>query len=462
MAGSRTVLFYCPACLEKQRRINELEEEVRLLKDRLRYQERTAKEGPFGSSTPSAKVPIKPSALPERQARKGGGRVGHPGHGRVAVSAAQADRVVGVPVPERCPGCGGLMDGKGQRERTVQDAQPVQVETVVYRLERRRCPHCGKTVQAQAPGVLPKCQYGTSLLTHVAVQHYLYGVTLGQLEKQMDIGSGSLIDAMHQLAARLKSVPDQLLLEYRKAPVKHADETGWRTDGGNGYSWLFCTPDLSLFRFCSTRSASVVKEVFGPHKLPGVLVVDRYAGYNQAPCKIQYCYAHLLRDLQDLEKEFPDSPEVRAFVGALAPLLAGAMALRGLGLSRRQFDKQAVVLVERIRRVVNAPARHPAVQTYQDLFREKAHRLYRWADDPAIPAENNFAERELRPLVVARKVSFGSQSSRGARTREILMTVLHTLRKRTADAAVALKSLLDQLARQPNANPYDLFPRSPP
>jgi transposase len=462
MAGSRTVLSYCPACLEKQRRINELEEEVLLLKDRLRYQERTAKEGPFGSNTPSAKVPIKPSALPERQARKGGARVGHPGHGRVAVPAGQGDRVVDVPAPEHCPDCGTLLEGKGQRERTVQDAQPVQVVTVVYRLERKRCPHCGKTVQAQAPGVLPKCQYSTSLLTHVAVQHYLYDVTLGQLERQMGIGCGSLIDAMHQLAERLKIIPDQLLQEYRKAPVKHADETGWRTDGDNGYSWLFCTPDMSLFRFRSTRSASVVKEVFGPKKLPGVLVVDRYAGYNQAPCRIQYCYAHLLRDLQDLEKEFPDSPEVRAFVATLAPLLAAAMALRGVSLSRRQFDKQAATLAGQIRRVVNAPARHPAIQTYQDIFRQKAHRLYHWADDPAIPAENNFAERELRPLVVARKVSFGSQSSRGARTREILMTVLHTLRKRTSDVAVALKGLLDQLTRQPNANPFDLFPRSPP
>lgn len=457
------VLSYCPACLEKQRRINELEEEVRLLKDRLRYQERTAKEGPFGSSTPSSKKPTKPSSLEEKQARKGGGRPGHPGHGRAAATAGQADRVVDVAAPTLCPHCHSLLEDKGQRERTVLDAQPVEVVTVVYRLERKRCPHCGKTVQAQAPGVLPKCQYSTGLLAHVAVQHYLYGVTLGQLQKQMGIGCGSLIDAMHQLAERLKTVPDHLLVEYRQAPVKHADETTWRRDGANGFAWLFCTPDLSLFRFRDTRSASVVREVLGAKRLSGVLVVDRYAGYNKAPCKIQYCYAHLLRDLQDLEKQFPDTPEVCVFVATLAPLLAQAMALRGLGLSRRLFDRQAAELTGRILQVINAPARHPAVQTYQDLFRQKKDRLYHWARDPAIPAENNLAERDHRPLVVARKISFGSQSSRGARTREILMTVLHTLRKRTADAAAAFRNFLDQLARQPNADPYDLlFPQSLP
>jgi transposase len=455
-----TAPSYCPGCLDKQRQINDLQEEVRGLRAKLRYQERTAKEGPFGSSTPSSKLPVKPSALPERQARKGGGQPGHAGNGRKAVPAGAADKVVDVPAPERCPHCGGRVIDKGTRDRHVQDAQPVKVVRIVYRLGRARCAQCGRSVQAQPPGVLPKCQYSTGLLAHVAVQHYVYGVTLGQLEKQMGIGYGSLMDAMHQLAKRLAGVPEQLIREYRQAPVKHADETGWRNDGGNGYAWLFCTPELSIFVFRPSRAGTVAREILGSKPLPGVLVVDRYAGYNQAPCQIQYCYAHLLRDLQDLEKNFPDQPEVPAFVGTLAPWLASAMALRGLKLSAGQFKKRAADLRRSIHRVVNQPARHPAVQSYQDIFRQKAKRLYHWADDPAVPAENNRAERELRPLVVARKVSFGSQSQRGAATRGILMTALHTLRKRTGDVAAAFKDFLDHLARNPKADTYSLlFPR---
>lgn len=457
MRRSGKTLSYCPACLDKQRQINELQEEIRRLKDRLRYQERTVKEGPFRSSTPSSKVPIKPSSLPERQAKTGGGRPGHRGNGRKAVPAEQAHRVVDVPGPERCPDCGGAMQDKGCRLRTVLEAQPVHVERIVYRLERRRCRHCGRTLQAQAPGVLPKCQYGNGLLTHLATQHYLHGATLGQLEKQTGIGVGSLIDALHHLARRLEGIPRQLLEDYRRAAVKHADETGWRTDGANGYAWLFATADVSLFRFRSTRAASVVREVFGPGRRRGVLVVDRYAGYNAAAGKIQYCYAHLLRDLQDIEKDFPDPPEVQAFVGELAPLLAAAMSLRGQKLSRREFGKQAAILSGKIRGLIRRPARHPAIQSYQDIFRQKAQRLYHWAKDPAVPADNNFAERELRPLVVARKVSFGSQSKKGAATRETLMSALHTLRKRTADPAAALHACLDHLAANPAADPYDLL-----
>jgi len=297
----------------------------------------------------------------------------------------------------------------------------------------------------------------------VAVQHYLYRATLGQLEQQTGIGCGSLIDALHQLARRLKGVPQRLLREYRRAPVKHADETGWRNDGANGYAWLFCAADLSILRLRPTRAARVVREVLGPKRLGGVLVVDRYAGYNQAPCRIQYCYAHLLRDVQDLQKDFPDQPEVTAFVETLAPLLAAAMGLRGQGLPRRAFRRQAAALKRRILTTVHHPARHPAVQGLQEVFRRHADRMYHWARDPTVPAENNLAERELRPLVVARKVSFGSQSDRGAATRETLMTVLHTLRKRTADPAAALQAALDHLAETPDADPFPLlFPKTRP
>jgi hypothetical protein len=91
-------------------------------------------------------------------------------------------------------------------------------------------------------------------------------------------------------------------------------------------------------------------------------VVDRYAGYNRSPCAIQYCYAHLLRDLEDLDKEFPDQPEVRGFVQTVRPLLAAAMGLRGLGLSRKAYRRQAADLRRKIKRVMNATAQHLGVR----------------------------------------------------------------------------------------------------
>src|SRR5438045_8734726 len=86
------------------------------------------------------------------------------------------------------------------------------------------------------------------------------------------------------------------------------------------------------------------QEVFGTKGLPGTLVVDRYNGYNQMPCSIQYCYAHLLREVQDLGKDFPEVDEIAQFVESLAPLLAGAMKLRGQDLKLTELRQRALEL----------------------------------------------------------------------------------------------------------------------
>jgi len=451
------LMIYCKGCLEKQRQIDELKDEIDRLKAKQRYQERTADEGFFGSSTPSSKIPVKPNSSTENQHNQGGGKVGHKGHGRAGICQQDADSVEKINATDICPDCGTVLEAKGSRARAVIDCQPVRIRKVVYLLERKCCPKCKKIITAKPPGVLPKCLYSNQLLAYVAVQHYIYGNTLGQIEKQTGIGYSSLIDAMQKLARMLKDVPRVLIQAYRQSQVMHADETGWRMDGDNGYCWLFCTPDISIFRLRKSRSAGVAKEVLGEKPLAGVLVVDRYNAYNRMPCSIQYCYAHLLRDVKDLEKNFPENAEVKAFVEELAPQLSNAMSLRGLDIADRQFKQQAVKIKNAVIEITNRQARHPAIQSIQDIFRQKADRLYHWADDRIVPADNNIAERELRPLVIARKISFGSQSEKGAGTREILMTVLHTLKKRTPDAMVAFKSALDKIAEQSNANPSKLL-----
>ena len=91
-----------------------------------------------------------------------------------------------------------------------------------------------------------------------------------------------------------------------------------------------CLPQL--FRLRQTRSGKIAQEVLGDKTLPGVLVVDRYAGYNKAPCEIQYCQAHLLRDVQHLGEELPEQMEVRTFVQEAAPLLAETMTLERIAI----------------------------------------------------------------------------------------------------------------------------------
>ena len=161
--------------------------------------------------------------------------------------------------------------------------------------------------------------------------------------------------------------------------------------------------------------------------------------------------------MKDLEKNFPENAEIKSFVETLAPQLANAISLRTLDITDKQFKRQAAKIKTAIINTIDRQARHPAIQKIQDIFREKADRLYHWADDRNVPADNNLAERQLRPLVIARKISFGSQSEDGARTRETLMTVLHTLGKRTSDVMTSFKYILDKLAEEPDCDPAELL-----
>ena len=161
-----------------------------------------------------------------------------------------------------------------------------------------------------------------------------------------------------------------------------------------------------------------------------------------------------MRDLEKLEKDFTDEEEAVRFSAALIPLLSEAMHLASKDLSDEEYYRQARELKEKIMTVCRSPARHLGVRAFQDIFVDHEGRLFHWTEDRRIPAHNNRSERELRPTVIARKVSFGSSSDAGAETRSILMSVIHTLNKRRGKESLesVVKGILDKIAEDPAVN----------
>ncbi len=471
MGKSKTI---CPRCAELEEKLFKMTEKYTREKNKNTYLEkkaeiekeksekkvielkkRTIEEGAFGSGTPSSKIPIKPNNPLEKN--KGGAKEGHEGVGRSSISREEADEITRIETICTCPECEKELEKMSTRGRSVVDIDPITIKKIIYQLERKKCPICRKVYTAKAPEVMPKFLYGNNILSYLAVEHFVNGITIGSLENRLNIGTGSILSIFNKLAEILESVPHKLEEEYRNSIVKHADETGWRYDGQNGYVYLFCTPDISLFKFKKTRAAIVPKEVFGEKTAPGVLVVDRYSGYNKLPCKIQYCYAHLLRTIQDLEKEFPDNIEIINFIETTSPLLARAMSLKRLvDNDEDDYYRMAIKTKNRIIQEMNKEANHQAIQRIQDIFRKNTERLYHWVDDINVPADNNRAERELRPLVIARKLSFGSNSVKSAKTRETMMSVLLTLRKKKKgeDLIKLFKSFLDKISENQNLDLY--------
>lgn len=128
---------------------------------------------------------------------------------------------------------------------------------------------------------------------------------------------------------------------------------------------------------------------------------------------------------------------------------------RRFGNDPKAYRRAAVDAAKRLHSIVMSPARHPDVQKLQDVFRDARLQCWQWLVGPEVPAENNRSEREVRPLATARKSSHGSQSDRGAETRGVFMSILHTLKTCGADPAGRLESALDAYAADKSTDMFE-------
>ena len=189
-------------------------------------------------------------------------------------------------------------------------------------------------------------------------------------------------------------------------------------------------------------------------------MVDRYNAYNRLPLRIQYCYAHLLRDLEKLGKDFTDEAEVQLFTGILIPLLSQAMHLTSQDMPDTAYYRKAAQLKKAIMKACRSPARHlgdPGIPGH--LYHSHGPALPLGPPTGGSPPTTIAPRGSLRPTVIARKVSFGSSSDAGAETRSILMSVLHTLNKRRGRKS--LESVFKGSPRQNRGKSFCRYCRAP-
>jgi transposase len=437
--------------------IDKLRAENATLREKLSYYVKKEKHGMFGLSTPSSLKPIKPNSKKEKKRKKSGAKFGHKGYGR---KKRIPDKIEVLECPEKiCPDCIIELEKIKSQSRTVIDMEPVKTKTIEYEIHQKICPKCKKTFSANVPNVMPRNLLSNNVLSHIAVSHFVHGIALGRILKQLNLDRSVVTGAMHRLADLFENVIERLKEEYRNALVKHADETGWKNNGDSGYAWVFCTLMVIIFLCRKTRAGTVVEEVFGkdPKKHIGVLVSDRYGAYNIAKCKRQFCYEHLKRDTLGLLDDFPDEEEIKTFVTIVVKLLRKAMRLRTKKITDETYYRCAKKLKSKIKEVMEEPANHSGIHYIQNIFINNENNLYQWVDDRSVPPDNNFGERTILFLTIARKVSFESHSERGAKTRSIMMSVLHTLEQRTENATDVFTNALNALVQNPELDTYDLL-----
>ena len=343
---------------------------------------------------------------------------------------------------ERCPDCGYLLRGQSvARTRQVIDLpEPAPVEVTEHRLRKRHCPACDRwwTPQVDFGGqVLGQGRLGVRLVSVIAylrqsarlplrtIQHLL--ATLHDLR----LSRGALVDLLQRLQQATRSEQEALLAQARASPVVHMDETGWRENGRNGYVWGLVTPGpqpVCYYAYDRSRAGSVAAALLADFR--GHLVTDYYGAYNQLRCQHQRCWVHLLRDLHALKEAHAAEVEVVQWAQALRALydqaqtvLAGPTVLTSpqrVQLARR-LEAQAARLAVRFA----GHKQHPCRALAQRLPRHRGE-LFAFGRVAGLDADNNRAERVLRPVVVQRKISGGTSSAAGTATRLGLASLFQT------------------------------------
>jgi hypothetical protein len=225
------------------------------------------------------------------------------------------------------------------------------------------------------------------------------------------------------LQQHLQPLLAQLKRAVQASSVVHGDETGWRENGHNGWAWAFVTPGpvaVRYYEYDPGRSHFVPQRVLGPDGR-GCLVTDFYGADNPIPGRHQRCWVQLLRDLHALKEAHAESAEVLAWAAAVRQLYDDAQTWldEHPAPSAEARTQQDLSLYARPcglgQQYAQTPA-HPCAVLAKRLLRHQDE-LFQFVRLPEVPADNNLAERSIRPLVVLRNISGGSRSAAGTYTR---------------------------------------------
>lgn len=414
-----------------QKQVEELQEQIRDLNDRnnglsskVEALEKTAarQAGPFRiADKHRSAAPKKPGRPP-----------GHPGAHRSIPE--QVDQEIVVPL-EHCPQCGQAVQQVRRLVQYIEELPEVRPRVIKLITHEADCAQCQQLVRSTHPLQVSLAQgaagvqLGPAALGLAVELNKKHGLTMRRtcaLLQQvfgLSLSPGGLSQALGRLAKKLGPAYENLLARLRDGPYVHSDETSWWVGGPGHWLWVFANRDSTVYRVAPGRGRNIVAENLGLD-YAGVLISDCLAVYDDVNARQQKCYSHHLKAISQALEQAPSGylEELRALLKAALALKEAALEAIDLALRRQALEQKAQDLLSLPRRGLEEKVR-------RRLYKQRDH-LFTFLDHPQVDATNNLAERQLRPAVIARKLSCGNKTDRGARTWEILASWAATCTQR--------------------------------
>jgi transposase len=396
---------------------------------------------PPSSDGPGAAAKGKGKARDKRAPgkRKRGGQKGRRGAHRALFPVEAVDDFIEM-FPAACEGCGAALPetpDSDPRRHQVLELFGCRPRVSEFRRHEVAC-DCGhRTRAAYDPEKIPSSPFGPRLTSVVAMLTGVYHLSRRRAQQllrelfgiEISLGAVSAIEARASVA--LVSAVEEAQRAIEDADVKHTDATSWLRAGITMSLWTIACSVATVYRILKDGSRDTIRPLYGA--LKGILVSDRATVFDFWLMMLrQICWAHLVRKFVSFsERDGPAGAIGRELLDCAALVFEYWHGFKDGHLTRdelvtwmRPLERQLEAVLER---AVAAGIPRLSGSCANILAHKDA--LWTFVTHDGVEPTNNHAERELRAFVLWRKRSFGSQSERGERFAERVMTVAHTARK---------------------------------
>jgi transposase len=406
---------------------------------------RLEKNSSTSSKPPSSDITKPASEQRQPGERKIGGQARHPGKQRDLLPPEKVDHRVPLRI-ETCPIHGDPLVEPPEPEDLISQSVELQEKPITvteYHRAGRWCDRCGKMHYAPLPeGVIEGQLCGPRLQALLGYMKGHLGASYTELQQfcadvlGLEVSRAMICRTIARVNQALEAPYEELGEHIRTEKTLHIDESGWYDSGAQYWVWLFCTQLVAFFSIQPSRGCKVLKEILGD-TFGGAMVTDFYSAYVcYASLKLQFCLAHLIRDIKFLTT-LPD-PATQEF---------GRKLLRYFELlfrhwhARQEIPREIFLhRCEKLQRRLfsfltkTMPAKGPALTMKKRLVKHWAS-LFRFVRQPDLyQPTNNTAEQTMRVVVRLRRQTQGTRSEWGRHWCSRILSVIATCRKQKRSA----------------------------
>jgi transposase len=226
--------------------------------------------------------------------------------------------------------------------------------------------------------------------------------------------------------------------------------------------WVVTIPQLAYFAIRRHRNRLVIKNLLGAW-WKGILTTDRYSAYSYLPlAQRQLCWAHLLRDFLAMQQWGEAALQVGTALHREGKRRFRLWhRVRDGTMSRAEFAQKIQPVQQRVHERLKQGAMlsvKKVARTCRRLLKVEPA-LWTFVHTQGLEPTNNEAERTVRPGVLMRKVSLGTQSAQGSLFVERMLTVTQSLRRQGRNVLHFLTTACQ--AALSGSKPPSLLPPAP-